>query len=94
MAANNINSSGIGFCLSFDCLQRLACHAPFWLCAVNQQRKVFFAKCCVGVVVVDLQPFVDCLLLTINNKSFFPSVKVNQIIVLATTGSSQNKIFR
>ena len=84
MAANNINSSGIGFCLLFDCLQRLARHAAFRLCAVNQQRKVFFSKRCVRVVVVDFQPFVDCLLLTINNKSFLPPVKVNQIIMLAT----------
>ena len=51
---------------------------------MNQQSEIVFAKCRVRVVVVNLQTFVFGLFLTVNNNGFFPSVQVNQIVVLAT----------
>ena len=73
-----------GLCELFQHLQSFACCAALGLCSVNQLRKVIVAKRCVRVVVVNLQAKLVGFFFTVNNNGFFPSVQVNQIVVLAT----------
>ena len=73
-----------GFSELFQHLQSFTCCAALGLGSVNQQRKVIVTKRCVRVVVVNLQAKLVGFFFTVNHNGFFPSVQVNQIVVLAT----------